>query len=137
MPSSTSSSRLPDMALAAIAGRVLPPLPPPRNHAPGSRSAPSVGLNAVITAREDLTDTVACFRVRPDDPLPPIRPGQYLALGLILNGRVLQRPYSTATAAGVSDERKDNGGRENRQLFPKAILSEVRVQRRQHRYRHE
>ena len=58
----------------------------------------------MITAREDLTDTVACFRVRPDDPLPPIRPGQYLALGLILNGRVLQRPYSTATAAGVSDE---------------------------------
>jgi NAD(P)H-flavin reductase len=92
------------MAVAATAGRALPPLPPPRTQAPGSRPAPSVRLNAVITAREDLTDSVARFRVRPDDPMPPIRPGQYLALGLILDGRIVQRPYSTAIATGPDEE---------------------------------
>jgi ferredoxin-NADP reductase len=58
----------------------------------------------VITEREDLSHSVARFRIRPDDSLPPIRPGQYLALGLIRDGRVVQRPYSTASAAPVADE---------------------------------
>jgi len=51
-----------------------------------------------------MTDSVARFRIRPDDPMPPIRPGQYLALGLILDGRIIQRPYSTAIATGADEE---------------------------------
>lgn len=57
-----------------------------------------------MTAREDLSHSVARFRIRPDDRLPPVEPGQYLALGLMLDGRVIQRPYSTATRAGVAEE---------------------------------
>ncbi|TWT67229.1 Ferredoxin--NADP reductase [Allorhodopirellula solitaria] len=38
--------------------------------------------NATIVERIDLTEDLAKFRIRPDEPLPPFEPGQYLAIGL-------------------------------------------------------
>ena len=35
--------------------------------------------------------------------MPAFSPGQYLALGLPAGGRLVQRPYSTASAAGETD----------------------------------
>ncbi len=72
--------------------------PPPRAPRP-DLTAP----NATITEREDLSPGVARLRVRPDDGVPPFEPGQYLALGLEVDGRPLQRPYSTASARGEPD----------------------------------
>jgi ferredoxin-NADP reductase len=66
---------------------------------PGDRDAP----NATIVERDDLTEDIARFTVRPDDEVPPFRPGQYLALGLRIDDRLVQRPYSTASRA-TSDE---------------------------------
>lgn len=54
--------------------------------------------NATLTARVDLTRTIARFVVRPDDGVSPFEPGQYFALGLTVDGRPLLRPYSTASA---------------------------------------
>lgn len=60
--------------------------------------------NAVLAARIDLTPSMAIFRVRPYSPSPPFEPGQYLALGISIDGRLIQRPYSTSSPAGTTDE---------------------------------
>ena len=73
-------------------------LPPPR-----FREAPSAAPNAVITEREDVSPTIARLRVRPHDGVPAFRAGQYFALGIEVDGRPLQRPYSTASAAGEAE----------------------------------
>jgi ferredoxin/flavodoxin---NADP+ reductase len=61
-------------------------------------------LNATLTGRFDLTADIARFRVRPDAAPPAFEPGQYLAIGLEIEGRMIQRPYSTASARGTRDE---------------------------------
>lgn len=38
--------------------------------------------NATIVDRIDLTEDLSKFRIRPDEPLPPYEPGQYVAVGL-------------------------------------------------------
>ena len=57
---------------------------------------PVAAENATIVEREDVSATVARLVVRPDGPMLPFRAGQYLALGMRLEGRLVQRPYSTA-----------------------------------------
>jgi ferredoxin-NADP reductase len=59
--------------------------------------------NATVVEREDVSASIARFRVRPDDGVPPFRPGQYFALGLVVGGRLIQRPYSTASAPDETD----------------------------------
>jgi ferredoxin-NADP reductase len=73
------------------------PLPPP------VAGRPQLEPNATLAARIELTPTIARFAVRPDDGVPPFEPGQYFALGLTVDGRPLQRPYSTASAPGGHD----------------------------------
>ena len=73
-------------------------LPPPRRLDPAALAA-----NATIVEREDLTPSIARLRVRPDDGVPAFEPGQYLALGLTVDDRLLQRPYSTASPSGDRD----------------------------------
>jgi ferredoxin-NADP reductase len=83
------------------APRPLPPRPlPPRPFAP---DAAALSVNATLLERIDLTDSVARFVVRPDSGRPHVEPGQYLSLGIVTDGRLLQRPYSTATIPGARD----------------------------------
>lgn len=56
-----------------------------------------IAPNATLVTRIDLTPSVARFFVRPDTGVPPFEPGQYFALGLEVDGKFLQRPYSTAS----------------------------------------
>jgi ferredoxin-NADP reductase len=72
--------------------------PPPR-----APRADLAALNATIMEREEVSTGVTRLRIRPDDGVPDFEPGQYLALGLELDGRPLQRPYSTASARGETD----------------------------------
>jgi ferredoxin-NADP reductase len=67
---------------------------------PANRPAPEP--NATLVARVDLTSTVARFVVRADDEVAAFEPGQYFALGLTVDGRLLQRPYSTASPRGTT-----------------------------------
>ncbi len=55
--------------------------------------------NATLVRREDQTPTLARFWVRPDEPAA-FTPGQYLSLGLVADGALIQRPYSAATPRG-------------------------------------
>lgn len=55
--------------------------------------------NATLATRVDLSPTMAIFTIVPDDGVPAFVPGQYFALGLLDGQRVVQRPYSAASAA--------------------------------------
>jgi ferredoxin-NADP reductase len=56
--------------------------------------------NATLIERHDLTDAIAIFRVRTDEPPGGSKPGQYFSLGLIASGTLVQRPYSNAAVPG-------------------------------------
>jgi len=51
---------------------------------------------ATIVSRRDLATDLWVVRIRPDIELP-FRPGQYVTLGLELDGRIVERPYSIAS----------------------------------------
>ncbi len=51
---------------------------------------------ATIVSRRDLATDLWVVRIRPDCELP-FRPGQYVTLGLELDGRIVERPYSIAS----------------------------------------
>ena len=51
---------------------------------------------ATIVSRRDLATDLWVVRIRPDVELP-FRPGQYVTLGLELDGRIVERPYSIAS----------------------------------------
>lgn len=63
----------------------------------GVRRAPDLADNAVLVARDLLSPTVARLVVRPDAGVATFEAGQYLALGVRVGDRVVQRPYSTAS----------------------------------------
>ncbi len=88
------------MALEAVRSRPLPArtLPPART------AAPPVAENATVVARMEHGPSIVRFTVRSDGGPVTVRPGQYLALGVMVDGRLLQRPYSTATRAGLHAE---------------------------------
>jgi ferredoxin--NADP+ reductase len=53
--------------------------------------------SAVIVSRRDFAPDLWVIRVKPEVELP-YRPGQYVTIGLPLNGRVIERPYSICSA---------------------------------------
>ena len=55
--------------------------------------------NATLVRREDDTDDLACFWVRFDGEPTPFEPGQYMTIGVVTDGKMLQRPYSVASSA--------------------------------------
>ncbi len=54
--------------------------------------------NARLVRREDETDSLAYFWVRFDGEPTPFEPGQYMTIGVMVDGKILQRPYSVASA---------------------------------------
>ena len=107
-----------DLAVVASPPMQAPPSPPMQPalspappHAPSQSSAPvpvraprTTEPNAVLVARIDLTPSMAIFRIRPDGPVPPFEPGQYLTMGVTVDGRYICRPYSTSSPAGATHE---------------------------------
>jgi ferredoxin--NADP+ reductase len=58
--------------------------------------------NARLVRREDETDSLAYFWVRFDGEPTPFEPGQYMTIGVMANGRILQRPYSVASPPALA-----------------------------------
>jgi ferredoxin-NADP reductase len=90
--------------------------------------------NATIVERADVSRSILRLRIRPDGGVPAFRPGQYLALGLEVDGRPLQRPYSTASPAGEPDAleflvRLVPAGALTPRLWPLAAGTRVRLGR--------
>lgn len=69
-----------------------------------ARRGPSLVDNATVVRRLDLSPSITRLTIRPDDPAPRVEPGQYLSIGLRVDGAFLQRPYSTASPVGAQDE---------------------------------
>ena len=54
--------------------------------------------NAALIRREDQHDSLASFWVRFDGEATPFACGQYMTFGVFVDGRIVQRPYSVASA---------------------------------------
>jgi ferredoxin--NADP+ reductase len=70
--------------------------------APAAAPAPTIDpaapvYNARLVRREDATDSLASFWVRFDGDPTPFEPGQYMTIGVMVDGKLLQRPYSVAS----------------------------------------
>ncbi len=59
--------------------------------------------NSTLVYRADLTSDLAYFRVKMDGPAAPFVPGQYMTAGVLADGKMLQRPYSVASAPSTAD----------------------------------
>ncbi len=53
--------------------------------------------NASLVRREDESESLACFWVRFDGDPTPFEPGQYMTIGVVVEGKMVQRPYSVAS----------------------------------------
>ena len=108
-------------------------LAPPDRAATSAPEVAHLVPNATIVARHDLTPQVARFTIRPDDGPTAFRPGQYLAVGMDIEGRFVQRPYSTASPAGSRDHeflvRHVAGGAFTPHLWRLGIGDRVRIGR--------
>ena len=54
-------------------------------------------MTGVVTSRRDITDELWVVRVRPEQAIA-FRPGQYVTVGLPSEARLIERPYSVASA---------------------------------------
>ncbi len=54
--------------------------------------------NATLVRREDHTSDLATFWVRFNGEPTPFEPGQYMTIGVYADGKLVQRPYSVASA---------------------------------------
>src|SRR4026209_2753892 len=60
--------------------------------------------NARLVRRDGMTESLAYFWVRLDGAPTPFEPGQYMTIGVMVDGKIVQRPYSVASppfAAGT------------------------------------
>jgi ferredoxin--NADP+ reductase len=53
--------------------------------------------NAELVRREDQHESLATFWVRFTGDPTPFEPGQYMTIGVMVDGKVVQRPYSVAS----------------------------------------
>jgi ferredoxin-NADP reductase len=60
--------------------------------------------NARLVRREDMTESLAYFWVRFDGEPTPFEPGQYMTIGVMVEGRIVQRPYSVASPPIVAGD---------------------------------
>ncbi len=58
--------------------------------------------NASLVRREDLNESLATFWVRFDGEPVPFEAGQYMTIGVFVDGRIIQRPYSVASSPRVA-----------------------------------
>jgi ferredoxin-NADP reductase len=58
--------------------------------------------NARLVRRDDQHASLAYFWVRFDGDPTPFEPGQYMTIGVFVDGRIVQRPYSVASAPSTA-----------------------------------
>ncbi|MEO6208462.1 MAG: FAD-binding oxidoreductase [Candidatus Limnocylindrales bacterium] len=66
--------------------------------APGRIATDDARYNASLVRREDQHESLAYFWVRFDGEPTPFEPGQYMTIGVFVDGKIVQRPYSVASA---------------------------------------
>ncbi|HET9085639.1 MAG TPA: FAD-binding oxidoreductase [Candidatus Limnocylindrales bacterium] len=66
--------------------------------APGIVAAEDERYNASLVRRVDQHENLGYFWVKFDGDPTPFEPGQYMTIGVFVDGRIVQRPYSVASA---------------------------------------
>ena len=66
--------------------------------APGVVATDDERYNASLVRRVDQHENLAYFWVRFDGDPTPFEPRQYMTIGVFVDGRIVQRPYSVASA---------------------------------------
>lgn len=54
--------------------------------------------NASLVRRDDQHESLATFWIKLDGDPIPFEPGQYMTIGVFVDGKIVQRPYSIASA---------------------------------------
>ena len=72
--------------------------------APGIIATEDERYNATLIRRVDQHDSLAYFWVRFDEEPTPFEPGQYMTIGVFVDGKIVQRPYSVASAPHSSGD---------------------------------
>jgi ferredoxin/flavodoxin---NADP+ reductase len=65
--------------------------------APGIVEPEDERYNASLVRRVDQHESLAYFWVKFDGEPTPFEPGQYMTIGVFVDGRIVQRPYSVAS----------------------------------------
>ncbi len=60
--------------------------------------------NATLIRRDDQHESLAYFWVRMDGEATPFEAGQYMTIGVMVDGRIVQRPYSIASAPRFAND---------------------------------
>jgi ferredoxin--NADP+ reductase len=71
---------------------------------PGIIATDDERYNATLVRRVDQHESLAYFWVRFDGEPTPFEPGQYMTIGVFVDGKIVQRPYSVASAPGVAGD---------------------------------
>lgn len=66
--------------------------------------ADAPAYNARVVARTDMHESLAYVWVRFDGEPTPFAPGQYMTIGVFVDGRIVQRPYSVASDPFVAGD---------------------------------
>src|SRR4029079_8081506 len=99
-------------ASAALAG----------TEAPGLIATEDERYNATLVRRVDQHESLGYFWVRFDEEPTPFEPGQYMTIGVFVDGKIVQRPYSVASAPGVAG---DTGYAFDLRLVVRATLTPI------------
>jgi ferredoxin-NADP reductase len=90
-------------------------------------------LNATLVRREEQTPSLARIWIRPDEAVA-FDPGQYLTLGIVVDGRLVARPYSAASTCDSTTRdgvefyvRRVQGGALTSRLWQRPIGERVRL----------
>ncbi|MEA2517958.1 MAG: hypothetical protein QOF49_38, partial [Chloroflexota bacterium] len=90
--------------------------------------------NAQLVRRVDETESLAYFWVKLDGEPIPFEAGQYMTIGVIEDGRIVQRPYSVASAPATAGDtgyelyvRRVQGGTFTPTLFELPIGHRMRM----------
>jgi ferredoxin-NADP reductase len=82
------------------ATRMVPPVP---GGTPTGVIAPEdERYNATLIDRVDQHESLAYFWVKFDEEPTPFEPGQYMTIGVFIDGKIVQRPYSVASGPRVA-----------------------------------
>jgi ferredoxin-NADP reductase len=79
------------------AGTIRPMTDPVVAAPPRVIEAENAVYNASLVRREDETESLAYFWVRFDGEPTVFQPGQYMTIGVFVDGKIVQRPYSVAS----------------------------------------
>ena len=90
--------------MTELAATPTTPAAPPSDAPTGVIAPEDERYNATLIDRVDQHESLAYFWVKFDAEPTPFEPGQYMTIGVFIDGRIVQRPYSVASPPRVAGD---------------------------------